>query len=181
MTDRKCTIDGCGRTPRNLKAKWCGMHYFRWYRNGDPERLISAERPTVCMIEGCDKRRRSRGMCKMHSTRQDRHGDPMTVDLHPNWGGDDITYRSMHSRLQRMRGPANAQPCAHCGGRAAQWAYDHLDSNEKRSDAGLPYSTNGDHYLPLCGRCHYRLDHPSTIVTTPQQPCVVTVCDGPRW
>lgn len=34
MPDRTCTIDGC---TRRVRARgWCGAHYERWKRNGDP-------------------------------------------------------------------------------------------------------------------------------------------------
>jgi len=33
-TDRRCSIDGCSRP--HLARGWCGRHYYRWSRNGDP-------------------------------------------------------------------------------------------------------------------------------------------------
>ena len=34
MTDRTCSIEGCGKPRR--KRGWCEMHYQRWRRYGDP-------------------------------------------------------------------------------------------------------------------------------------------------
>lgn len=36
MPDRTCSIDGCIKPLRSSGAKWCAMHYHRWYRHGDP-------------------------------------------------------------------------------------------------------------------------------------------------
>ncbi len=36
MPDRTCSIDGCIKPLRSSSAKWCAMHYHRWYRHGDP-------------------------------------------------------------------------------------------------------------------------------------------------
>ena len=34
MTQRTCSIDGC--TNPSARRGWCGKHYARWYRTGDP-------------------------------------------------------------------------------------------------------------------------------------------------
>lgn len=34
MGDKKCKIDGCER--KSKSKGWCGKHYGRWYRHGDP-------------------------------------------------------------------------------------------------------------------------------------------------
>lgn len=74
------------------------------------------------------------------------------------------TYAAMHLRLNRDRGPASDFACAHCGGAAADWAYDHCDPEElmgfaRPGKAAVPYSADQAHYVPLCRSCHYRLDH----------------------
>lgn len=35
MAERRCEIPGCERSV-GPRAKWCAMHYQRWYRYGDP-------------------------------------------------------------------------------------------------------------------------------------------------
>lgn len=34
MADRTCSIEGCHRSSKH--RGWCGMHYQRWQRHGDP-------------------------------------------------------------------------------------------------------------------------------------------------
>jgi len=38
----QCSVDGCDRSGK-LKRGWCGPHYKRWWRNGDPQG-VRAER-----------------------------------------------------------------------------------------------------------------------------------------
>jgi hypothetical protein len=61
-----------------------------------------------------------------------------------------------------MRGAAADYLCEHCGVAAAQWAYDHKDSDERTGDVGggrfYAYSVKIEHYIPLCLSCHWRFD-----------------------
>ncbi|MFZ1361336.1 MAG: HNH endonuclease signature motif containing protein [Candidatus Nanopelagicales bacterium] len=50
MTERTCKIDGCDRT--NIMARgWCGPHYKRWYRHGDPQAPIHRRAPDGATLE----------------------------------------------------------------------------------------------------------------------------------
>lgn len=74
---------------------------------------------------------------------------------HPNWTGDDATYRAVHKRLVKARGKADH--CAHChtdDGRKFYWAY----TGPGHDEGGLHYSTNFDDYIPLCMSCHKIFD-----------------------
>lgn len=82
-------------------------------------------------------------------------------NANPNWRGDEISYGSAHERVRALRGPAWGHTCAHCGGSAAHWAYDHQDPDARRDAVGKnkgPYSLSPAHYLSLCVPCHVRLD-----------------------
>lgn len=74
------------------------------------------------------------------------------------------TYGAVHLRLRAVRGSATAQNCWHCGLPAEHWAYDHADPDElielRHGDRRVEtrYSTNLDHYIPLCVPCHSRYD-----------------------
>lgn len=45
-----CSIDGCDR-PSNAQHGWCSMHYKRWKRHGDPNKLVRV-RNTTCTAGG---------------------------------------------------------------------------------------------------------------------------------
>lgn len=47
---------------------------------------------------------------------------------------------------------------AYCGDQAAEWSYDHTDSNEHVSPEGYPFSSDPDRYVPLCVSCHRTFD-----------------------
>lgn len=156
MDQRTCNIDGCTRPTRSPRADWCNTHYFRWYRNGDPNRLLMAERPVTCTSDGCDKPRTRRLYCRMHEERVRRHGDPDANRQRQR--GTTATYRSAHTWVAKDRGKAAGYDCAHCDGQAKQWAYDHGDPAELLSSEGYPYSLDTSRYIPLCLPCHVAFD-----------------------
>jgi predicted DNA-binding transcriptional regulator AlpA len=75
-----CSVEGC--ESRVQARGWCGLHYQRWYKFGDPLRTNPV---TLCSVEGCDKPARSRGMCSLHYSRLRRYGDPL-INPHRNQG-----------------------------------------------------------------------------------------------
>lgn len=77
--------------------------------------------------------------------------------------GDVVGYYGAHGRLRRVLGSASARRCAHCDQPARDWAYDHQDPDELTAEVNgciVPYSLDPAHYMPLCKRCHNKLDHP---------------------
>lgn len=76
----------------------------------------------------------------------------------PAWMPWVPSYGAIHSRLHARYGPASAHRCAHCGGQAEQWSYDHEDPDELVSPEGLPYGVDLARYKPLCCMCHWRFD-----------------------
>lgn len=165
-----CAYEGC-ESPRYTGRQWCNKHYFQLYRNGE---MGLAKGPTphrnpdgVCGMEDCRKPASGR-WCAMHATRALRHGDPRVVlerpkllgPANPGWMGDDIGYGAAHDRVRRRNGRATDYGCAHgCGRQARDWAYDHKDPNELVSEThGCAYSSDPDHYIPLCVSCHRKFD-----------------------
>lgn len=78
MPQGNCSIEGCTRTA--IRRGWCGAHYARWRRHGDPlgggtDRLSYG--PGTCLIGGCELPRVTRGWCANHYARWQAHGDPL--------------------------------------------------------------------------------------------------------
>lgn len=73
MAKRTCSIDGCD-SPHSARG-WCGLHYRRWCRSGDPLALIG--RPMrACEVDGCTGAYLARGYCATHYQRWRKSGDP---------------------------------------------------------------------------------------------------------
>ena len=124
-----------------------------------------------CSIESCSRPAKyaNTGWCQTHYHRWWRNGDPGVVRQERgargtatvNWKGDDITYRTAHTRLTQAKGKASQQDCVRCGKQALHWAYDHTDPDEKiyESPRGpIAYSVDLDRYQPMCRGCHVKLD-----------------------
>lgn len=154
-----CSIKGCGRIV--LARGWCSAHYQRWSRSGDPTGnggSLRADIPSSCTSEGCGRPYESYGMCATHRA-QVRDGRPVAPI--ESRGGDIASYVGAHQRVYAKRGPASEHACSYCPAQAAEWAYDHLDPDEKMGKtAGRPavFSIDPDHYLPMCKPCHTRFD-----------------------
>lgn len=68
-----CSIKGCERPAKH--RGWCGAHYQRWQRYGDPNGSASPASPLACAADECDDPSRSLGLCERHYRRFKRHGD----------------------------------------------------------------------------------------------------------
>lgn len=79
LVDTICAVDGCDAS--QTKQGWCGPHYSRWYKFGDPLHPVSKPREynQVCAVMGCEDPARVRGWCPIHYGRWRRHGDPLVV------------------------------------------------------------------------------------------------------
>ena len=163
---RHCSVADCDRPTRSRSAKFCQPHYMANWRYGDP---LADRRPvqrSCSHPDGCPEPHLAGGLCSRHYHRLKRTGSlgPVEVlgqgpgQLSNAWKGDNVPYHGAHSRVRRLHGSPSGYPCSHCGGRAQDWAYDHLDPNEKHDSMGRPYSVDPTHYSPLCRVCHYQFD-----------------------
>lgn len=159
---RRCSVEGC---PEPHRAKgYCNTHYSRVLLKGDPGSAEIRHPRYGCEIDGCDKPHKAKGYCDKHYQRLQHHGDPtfrmdQSRENNPNWGGDDITYYGMHTRLKYVMGDPSEHECVTCGNSAHEWAYDHEDPEEKYNRKGHPYSTHLEHYRPMCRSCHRKEDY----------------------
>jgi len=97
-------------------------------------------------------------LCDAHYQRQWTTGDPGPPEI-----GRPLltTYKAVHDRLRRTRGPAAAFRCHVCWHAAKQWAYDHTDPAELTEifrGKTLTYSASLARYIPLCRSCHAQVD-----------------------
>lgn len=176
---RTCSVEGCSRPHRG--RGFCDGHLRRYLSTGVPGPAeFEPRRPgATCSVEGCDGPHAGRGLCDKHLQRLRSTGDPLTPlpERGPTWTGDNATYNAVHLRLRIARGPAANLPCAHCGGTADHWAYDHAEPNERRDEKGRPYSTDLARYLPLCKTCHRRFDVEHMTRT---RGCSIEGCERPH-
>ena len=120
-----------------------------------------------CKVPSCTAPvglRGSNGMCSPHYQRWRRHGttddkratpgswDHMkgkTGEATSRWKGDDAGYRSLHTRVERRRGPAKEHTCIlnlpNCHG-PIQWA-----------NVSGDY-TDTDDFVPMCALHHNHFD-----------------------
>ena len=71
MSNPTCSVEGCEK-PSKTRG-WCGMHYKRWKKHGDPLQ----EPWRGCSVDGCDERHQSHRYCRSHLYRWKRYGDPL--------------------------------------------------------------------------------------------------------
>lgn len=121
-----------------------------------------------CSVDGCARLHYGKGFCRLHYDRVRARG---TTDLvttrrprpdmaganNRGWRGDAVSTDGAHRRVRKARGPASDYPCVECGGPAKEWAYDHLDPDERHHPHG-PFSLKIEHYQPMCVRCHRHFD-----------------------
>jgi hypothetical protein len=104
----KCRISWCDQQAAIGRKGWCSLHYQKWRRHGDPERVvIIRQHPDVCTLEGCDEPYYARHYCKTHYRRWKAHGDPhIVLASHPgaSWistEGYRFLYRPEHPNASR--------------------------------------------------------------------------------
>lgn len=85
MEKPTCTIPGCGKT-KIMARGWCGTHYKRWYRHGDPLAQVNRRAPNGATPE---ERLRDVGWTIIQRR----------PDLTPCWEWDGLTDRAGYGRI----------------------------------------------------------------------------------
>jgi hypothetical protein len=115
----------------------------------------------VCLFESCSRPPNWRGYCLAHRG-QIRRGGAL-APIRTRTIQDKCGYGAAHLRCTKLWGSASDSQCVECGGRAAEWAYDHTDPTELHEDTEtgfgvLSYSRFPEFYAPMCKKCHKKLD-----------------------
>lgn len=160
--DSTCAVSECLR--ESYKRNYCNMHYIRLRRTGNlgPTGTVINTQGAACTVQDCDRSTIAKGLCRLHYNRLAISGK---LDAAPSkagawngrWKGDSASYFAIHQRLKSTRGQASKYECSECGGRARHWAYDNADPHEKQDDGGR-FSTDPNHYRPMCVSCHRKFD-----------------------
>lgn len=155
---------------------YCGRHYQRWSKHGDPEKTLTPTRGVfvACQADGCERRAGARGLCKTHYSRWAATGDPLGLRRAPNGSGwishgyrvlpaaghplsskDDRVFEHRMVLFDKI-GPGG-HPCHWCGvmvrwlngdGAGAQGALiaDHVDTDTLNNDPA--------NLVPSCWKCN---------------------------
>lgn len=97
---KRCAIEGCERP--QVARGWCGRHYERWKRTGDPTRLQrfptkdALGNPIICYVANCGQPSRNKGLCRVHYSRLQARG---TTD----YVGKENEGASRHPLYQRWK------------------------------------------------------------------------------
>jgi hypothetical protein len=123
-----CSVEECS-APVEVR-EWCGKHYQKWLKYGDP---IADHRPPrrTCSIEGCGKPCHGQGWCAKHYHHWKKWGDPIAPFIGPSWpdvcrveGCDRKTRepgsargycRKHYSHWQKHGDPVASASCTGCG------------------------------------------------------------------
>lgn len=66
----RCSVDGCGRSLRNITLQLCQQHYIRLRRTGSVGGDVRVRRTVqpgaTCSIDACGEPHEARGLCKPH-------------------------------------------------------------------------------------------------------------------
>lgn len=84
---KPCTIDGCDRNAYKGGRGWCGTHYMRWRRKGDPMAGGEVQRQSgtgqPCSVAECERAVIAHELCERHYRRFKRCGDPIGGRVSP--------------------------------------------------------------------------------------------------
>ena len=146
-----CTECGSKDLAGGAKGR-CNPCYQSWRAN----RRSDSPR---CTVPDCRKPAITEGICEKHRGRLRRTGTLEGVGRGTLNKKDVVEYEAAHHRVVAVKGRAKEHRCDHCGDRAQDWAYDHLDPEALVGVRnGCLYSLSPDHYIPLCKPCHKRFD-----------------------
>lgn len=104
MATGMCSVETCDRSAATGRRGWCGLHYQKWRKYGDPTvGQVRRQHGPTCTFPGCDAPYAARGYCKIHYIRWKHHGDAGVVL--PSHDGSGYINASGYRVLQRSHHP----------------------------------------------------------------------------
>ena len=175
MSNRTCSVDGCGNPVKRFG--YCYGHYMKNWRYGTPTPEHKPRQGdlvgrrygtlTVAAYEGggdwrceCD----CGGVRVCQAGALNRTGNAATCgDRAVHSRAESAGYTAAHRRMDSDYGKAKTHACVDCGGAAKDWSYDHEDTDELLayglSVNPIAYSLKPEHYQPRCKSCHTKFDN----------------------
>ena len=77
-----CEVEGCGQK-RTCKT-YCGKHYLRWKKYGDPNFLLRKRQSKYCSVPDCTQVSIAKSYCQKHYQRFQSLGEPGQADNQTN-------------------------------------------------------------------------------------------------
>lgn len=166
--DDICSVESCAEPVYRRPQPYCGAHYARWRKYGDPlgtftSRAADITRQQFGMLTVVRQDgnrwlvRCECGVEKRVEAGNLRSGSIKSCGNHRR--SEDVTYGGVHQRVKRDRGLPDTHRCIDCDGQAMDWSYDHEDPDELISPKGMPFSTHIENYQPRCRPCHRLFDN----------------------
>jgi hypothetical protein len=102
MVSKKCSVEDCDDPGHGWKAPLCSKHRQRLQRHGDVSHTrATPQAELICIVEGCEAKRKARGWCVKHYARFKTHGSPDVVPYHVEKHG--MSRHPLYATWQMMR------------------------------------------------------------------------------
>lgn len=166
--NQPCSVDGCDNPAYRRPQYYCGAHYARFRKYGDPlgkpvswAKDLTGLRFGMLLVLGRADLIHWNVECDCGAVKKVRSADLQrgkTRACGNHLRSESVTYGGIHQRVKRDHGVPSLHQCVDCGKQAADWSYDHRDPAPLFSEEGLIYSASVEHYQPRCKSCHKRFD-----------------------
>lgn len=107
----ECGIDNCERPA--LARGWCGAHYQRWKKHGDPLGSTPRRQRAQCSVDQCSREAEAHGLCVTHVSRLRRTGTaedrPLAIERF-----DEFVERRSSGECWPWLGPTNNAGYGRC-------------------------------------------------------------------
>lgn len=110
-SSQPCKVEDCHEP--SMSRGWCGAHYQRWRRFGDPT-FTPPEANKQCRIEGCEGVTNARELCSQHYYRWQKFGDPEATPIRKS-GIKSVLDDRLCKVCGEVFSPGNSRARLYCG------------------------------------------------------------------